>query len=126
MKDERTFVKQNRLNQEGYRERVGRVAFHHVRELPQTCYLRGEPPPLRRRQAALSERLTDVKWQLIQSAEMGSLALLLRTKVPGLNIIFVARAENEQRTSGPGVLIPHPVDLGKLVEAGRPVSNWRH
>ena len=48
-----------------------------------------------------------------------SLALVLHNKNPDLHVVFVGRGENEVHTSGVGVLIPHPVDVGKLVEAVR-------
>ena len=46
-----------------------------------------------------------------------SLALVLRTKYPGLKVVFAARAEQERHVKGIGELIPHPVNLEKLVEA---------
>jgi hypothetical protein len=46
-----------------------------------------------------------------------SLALLLRTKYPGLGVVFAARAERIEHTEGIGELVPHPVDLTQLVEA---------
>ena len=54
-----------------------------------------------------------------------SLALVLRTKLPRLNIVFVARDERETFTEGIGVLIPHPVYIQRLIEAvrARPDSN---
>ena len=45
-----------------------------------------------------------------------SLALVLRTKYPRLKAIFAARAEWQTYIEGIGELIPHPVDLPKLVE----------
>jgi DNA-binding NtrC family response regulator len=46
-----------------------------------------------------------------------SLALMLRTKFPHLKVVFAARAERVGHTEGIGELVPHPVDLEKLVEA---------
>ena len=46
-----------------------------------------------------------------------SLALVLRTKYSGLKVVFAARAEQIEHTEGIGELVPHPVDLEKLVEA---------
>ena len=46
-----------------------------------------------------------------------SLALVLRAKYPGLKVVFAARAERIEHTEGIGELIPHPVDLEKLVAA---------
>ena len=48
-----------------------------------------------------------------------SLALVLRTKFPSLNVVFVARRENEMHTAGVDTFVPHPVDLQKLVDAVR-------
>lgn len=48
-----------------------------------------------------------------------SLALVLRNRCPKLNVIFVARSENEPHTDDIGTFIPHPVDLQKLVDAVR-------
>ena len=45
-----------------------------------------------------------------------SLALMARTKRPGLKVVFAAQAQWEEHTEGIGELIPHPVDLPKLVE----------
>jgi DNA-binding NtrC family response regulator len=46
-----------------------------------------------------------------------SVALMLRAKYPGLKVVFVARAERIEHTEGIGELVPHPVELEKLVEA---------
>jgi DNA-binding NtrC family response regulator len=46
-----------------------------------------------------------------------SLALVLRAKYPGLKVVFVARAERIEHTEKIGELVPHPVDLEKLVAA---------
>jgi DNA-binding NtrC family response regulator len=46
-----------------------------------------------------------------------SLALMLRAKYPTLGVVFVARSERREYTEGIGELVPHPVDLEKLVEA---------
>ena len=48
-----------------------------------------------------------------------SLALVLRTKMPHINVVFVARAGYERHASGVGIFIPQPADFGKLVEAVR-------
>lgn len=45
-----------------------------------------------------------------------SLALVARTKRPGLKVVFAANAQWEEHTEGIGELVPHPVDLPKLVE----------
>ena len=45
-----------------------------------------------------------------------SLALLLRTKQPGLKVVFTALAEYEQHFEGIGVFLPLPVDMPELVE----------
>jgi hypothetical protein len=46
-----------------------------------------------------------------------SLALVLRAKYPNLKVVFAARAERIEHTEGIGELVPHPVDLKRLVEA---------
>jgi DNA-binding NtrC family response regulator len=48
-----------------------------------------------------------------------SLALMLRMRHPGINVVFVGRAERETHTQGIGMLIPHPVNLTRLAEAIR-------
>jgi hypothetical protein len=45
-----------------------------------------------------------------------SLALMLRTQYLRLKTIFAARAEWQTHLEGIGELIPHPVDLPKLVQ----------
>ena len=44
-----------------------------------------------------------------------ALARTLRAKRPGLKIIFAARAKRGPYTAGLGELLPHPVDLTRLV-----------
>jgi hypothetical protein len=44
-----------------------------------------------------------------------SLALVAKAKRPYLNVVFAAKAERQMFTEGIGELIPHPVDLTKLV-----------
>jgi DNA-binding NtrC family response regulator len=44
-----------------------------------------------------------------------SLALVAKAKRPYLNVVFAAKAERQTLTEGIGELIPHPVDLTKLV-----------
>jgi len=48
-----------------------------------------------------------------------SLALILRTRYPGMNVVFVGAPENRPHTQGIGTLIPHPVDLARLLQALR-------
>ena len=52
-----------------------------------------------------------------------SLALVLRTKFPDLNVIFVGRERYRKHTEGVGIFIPHPVDLRKLVDAVQAGAN---
>jgi DNA-binding NtrC family response regulator len=60
-----------------------------------------------------------------------SLALVLRVKHPLLKVVFAARTGQIEHTEGVGELVPHPVDLEKLVEAveraarGRLSVAWR-
>jgi DNA-binding NtrC family response regulator len=44
-----------------------------------------------------------------------SLALVLRANYPGLKVVFTARTERIEHTEGIGELVPHLVDLEKLV-----------
>jgi DNA-binding NtrC family response regulator len=46
-----------------------------------------------------------------------SLALMLRTKRRGLKVVFVGRAHRIEHTGRIGELVPHPVDLERLVQA---------
>jgi DNA-binding NtrC family response regulator len=46
-----------------------------------------------------------------------SLALVLRTKYPSLRVAFTGRAGRIEHTQGIGELVPHPVDLKRLVGA---------
>jgi hypothetical protein len=46
-----------------------------------------------------------------------SLALVLRAKYLRLKAGFTARAERIEHTEGLGELVPHPVDLARLVRA---------
>jgi DNA-binding NtrC family response regulator len=55
-----------------------------------------------------------------------SLALMLRTKYPTLRVVFVARSERREYTEGIGELVPHPVDLEKLVEAVKRAVRGEH
>jgi DNA-binding NtrC family response regulator len=46
-----------------------------------------------------------------------SLALVLRRKYPGLRVVFTGRVNRIEHTESIGELVPHPVDLEKLVAA---------
>jgi DNA-binding NtrC family response regulator len=46
-----------------------------------------------------------------------SLALVLRARHPGLRVVFAARANRIEHAEGIGELVPHPVDLTRLVQA---------
>jgi hypothetical protein len=46
-----------------------------------------------------------------------SLALVLRRKYPGLRVVFTGRVNRIEHTEGIGELVPHPVDLERLVAA---------
>lgn len=45
-----------------------------------------------------------------------SLALMARTRRSGLKIVFTAQAGHKKHTDGIGELLPHPIDMSKLVE----------
>jgi DNA-binding NtrC family response regulator len=46
-----------------------------------------------------------------------SLALMLRAEYRGLRVVFTGRVNRVEHTEGIGELVPHPVDLERLVAA---------
>lgn len=46
-----------------------------------------------------------------------SLSLVLRNKYPELKVVYTARSANEEFTADIGELVPHPIEMSKLLAA---------